>query len=284
MHKTYVALGSPEKVVRLGNFNVTSKNDKMDVYYNMDLGDYRFSMFDTNSLTYKNLEKAHHSFHYSGQGHMKEESGGKKLFLGHISDGSILNSSSLDPLILGVESFFFNVAAAQDTHEQETVFLNPPKNATQYSILWLFVPSTFPQKIHPRMFYVNLWGRQAGYNICQTAALADMAITRDMQTILTVNGWEIRALFLNSLLPIMTQDVILPHPKGVEKPWRAWVPLDAHLPLSQMLKLEAAKKMPVLTTKLHQIPETAKSPLAWVKKKEVANGTNSSYHGEDYPK
>lgn len=275
MNRTYVALGSPEKFVKLGDFNVTCKGDEMDVYYNMDLGDHRLSMFDVNCGTYKNLEKLHQSFHHSGQGHMKEKSGKDKLFVGHISDASLLSCPSMDPLILGVESFFFDIAAAKGVFEQMTLFLNPPSDAAQYSILWLFVPSTFPQKIHPRLFYVNLWGSKVGYYTCQTAALADMAMTSDMQTISTVNGWEIRALFLKSLLPVMTKGVILSHPKGIEQPCRALASLDAHLPLSQMLKLEAVKKKPVLTTEPHQIPAAAKTPMAWVKQKEVVDGTDS---------
>lgn len=123
MNKTYVALGSPEKFVKLGDFNVTVRGDKMDVYYNINLGDNCLSMFDMNSGTYKNLEETHQSFHYSGQGHLKEEQGGEKLFLGNISDGSVLNCPNKDPLILGVESFFFDIAASKGSYEPATLFL-----------------------------------------------------------------------------------------------------------------------------------------------------------------
>ena len=265
MSRRYIALGSPEKFVKLGDFNVTSEDDKMDLYYNMDVGDHRSNMFDVDSGTYKNLEKTHQSFHYSGQGHMKEESGRHKILLGRISDGSVLNSPSMDPFVLGVESFFFDIAAVKGEYESSTLFLNPPNGASQYSILWMWVPVGHPQKIHPRCFYVNLWGRDAGYDTFQTAALADMAMTSDMQTILTVNGWEIRALFLKPLLPIMARGVLLSHPKGIEQASRASVFLDAHLPLSQMLKLEAAKRKPIITTEPHQIAEVSKTPMAWVK-------------------
>lgn len=277
MNRIRIALGSPEKFARLGDFNVIVEGDVMDVYYNLDLGDHRTSMYDVNSGTYKNLEKAHHSFHYSGQGHLKETSGrgARPLFIGHTSDGSVLNDQDMNPLILGVESFFFNLAATTGSVEQNTLFLQPPTGAKQYSILWLWMPATASKTIHPRWFYVNLWGTHGGYNTFRTASIADMAITRETQTILTVNGWEVRALFLKALLPVMTQGVILVHPKGIERPWRAWASLDAHLPLSQMVNLEALRKRPLITTESHHIAEEAKTPWAWVKKKEVADGTNS---------
>ena len=200
---------------------------------------------------------------------MKEKLGRKRIFGGQISDSSMLNSSTMDPLILGVESFFFDIAASERNFEQDTLFLNPPSDAVQYSILWLFVPSTYPQKIHPRLIYMNLWSRNVGCYTVQTAALADMAISCDMQTILKVNGWEIRALFLKSLLPVMAQGVILSHPKGIQLGWRAGVFLDVHLPLSEMLKLEATKKKPIFITESHQISSASSTPMAWVKQKEV---------------
>lgn len=277
MSRTYIALGSPEKFAKLGDFNVTSKGVEVDVYYNLDLGDQRQSLFDVNSGAYKNLEKVHHSFHYSGQGHMKEEKGANKLFLGHVSDGSVLNCSGMDPLILGVESFFFDIAASKGECEQDTLFLTPPSGGTRYSILWLWVPATYPQKILSRFWHVNLWGRFDGYNTVQTASLGDMAISLEMRTISNVNGWEIRALFLHALLPVMTPGVVLSHPKGIELAWRAWASTDAHLPLSQMLKLEAIKKKPILTTGHYQIPEKSRNPGGWIKQKEVVDGTNSTF-------
>jgi hypothetical protein len=124
----------------------------------------------------------------------------------------------MDPLILGVESFFFDLAAMTGNFEQNTLFLQPQTEIKQYSILWLWMPATAPKTIHPRWLYVNLWEAHGGYNWVRTAALADMTITRETQTILTVNGWEIRAIFLKTLLPVMTQGVILVHPKGKECP------------------------------------------------------------------
>ena len=277
MSRTYVALGSPEKFMKLGDFNVVSKGEKLDVYYNLDVGDQRQRMFNVNNGTYKNLEKAHHSFHYSGQGHMKEEPGVDKHFLGYISDGSVLNSSSMDPLILGIESYFFDIAAGEGNYEQDTLFLSPPSELAQYSILWLWVPATYPQKIHSRYWHVNLWGRMDGYNSVQTAALHDMAVSLEMKTISTVNGWEIRALFLKSLLPAMIPGVILSHPKGVDQVCRSWTSTDVHLPFSQMLKFEAIKKKPILTTGRYQIPEKSRTPGVWIKQKEVVDGADSSF-------
>lgn len=279
MNRKHIALGSPEKFAKLGDFNATVKGDSIDVYYNLDLGNHRTNMFDMNSGTYKNLEKAHHSFHYSGQGHLKETSGrgARPLFKGHISDGSVLNDPDMNPLILGMESFFFDLGAVIDSVEQTTVFLQPPTGIKQYSILWLWMPAAASKIIHHRWFYVNLWETHGGYNTFRTAAIADMAITRETQTIATVGEWEVRALFLKRLLPVMSQGVILVHPKGIERPWRAFISLDAHLPLSEMVNLEALRKKPLITTEPHYIAEEAKTPWAWVKLKEVADGTNASH-------
>ena len=231
MKKT-IALGSPEKFVKLGDFNIVSKNGRTDVYYNMDLGNN--DLYDVDSNTYKNLNKIHQSFHHSGEGHMKEQSKGPKIIVGHTSDSSILNCQSMDPLVLGVESFLFDISASSGIPKQGTLFLDPPEKATQFSVLWLWVPTDHPQKIHPRCFYVNLFNfdRQFGYYMFQTASLANLAITSETQTILSMNGWELRAIFLKTLLPVMNQNVILPHPKGRDRPLRAWVCLNAHLPLS----------------------------------------------------
>ncbi len=278
MNRIFIALGSQEKFAKLGAFNVTVDGDEVDLYYNLDLGDHRTSMFDVDSGTYKDLAKAHRSFHYSGRGHFKETTkrGTRPLFIGHISDGSVLNSPDKDPLILGVESFFFDLAATAGATESNTLFLRPPNGVKQYSVLWLWMPADALKIIPPRWFYVNLWHPIGGYDTFRTAAIADMAITRETQTILTVNGWEVRALFLKTLLPVMIQGVILAHPQGKECPWRAWASLDAHLPLSQMVRFEAFKKKPLITTEHHKIAEEARTPSNWVKKKEVADGTNST--------
>lgn len=276
MNKMYIALGTPEKFVKLGDFNVTVKGDEMDIYYNINLGDNRVSMFDVNAGKYKNLEKAHLSYHYSGQGHFKE-SKRKKILRGHISDGSVLNSASNDLLILGVESFFIDVIAKEGVCDQNTLFLNTPCDARQYSIIWLFVPATHPHKIHPRFIYANLWDNTPDKYSCRTASLADLSISKDMQTILSVNGWEIRALFLKSLLPVMaTHEVVLFHPKGFERAWRGGVFIDAHLPISEMIRFEASKKKPVFTPTYHEIPSKAKTPMAWVKQKEAIDGTDTT--------
>jgi hypothetical protein len=54
--QVYLALGTPQKFVQLGNFCVKVHDQSMNVYSNMDLG----------SGTYKNMETAHRSFHSSG--------------------------------------------------------------------------------------------------------------------------------------------------------------------------------------------------------------------------
>lgn len=73
MNRIFIALGSQEKFARLGDFNVTVNGEEVDLYFNLDLGDHRTSMFDIDSGTYKNLAKAHHSFHYSGRGTSKRQ-------------------------------------------------------------------------------------------------------------------------------------------------------------------------------------------------------------------
>lgn len=241
----------------------------MDLYYNLDLGDHSTSMFDVNSGTYKDLEKAHHSFHYSSRVHFKESTkrGTRPLFIGHISDRSVLNNQERDPLILGVESFFFDIGATMSIVEKGTIFLQPPTEAKQYTIIWLWMPATASKAIYPRWLYVNLWEARGGYDWVRTACVADMAITLETRTILTVNGWEVRALFLKPLLPVMSQGVILVHPKGKECPWRAYATLDAHLSLAQMVHFEACKRKPLICTEPPRIAEEAKTPAAWVKLK-----------------
>ncbi len=86
MSKVFVALGSQEKFAKLGDFSLTSKDGKMNLYYNIDLGDHRFSMYDVDSRVYKNLNELHRSFHYSGLGHTKETSESDKLLAGQVSD------------------------------------------------------------------------------------------------------------------------------------------------------------------------------------------------------
>lgn len=73
MKQIYIALGTPEKFVKVGDFNVKVRDQSMSVYYNMDLGDNRTKMFDLNSGTEKNVKEAHQSFHTSGNSHTKME-------------------------------------------------------------------------------------------------------------------------------------------------------------------------------------------------------------------
>ena len=98
------------KICSVGKFCVKVRDLSMNVYYNMDLGNSKTKVFDLSSGTYKNMETAHRSFHSSGHSHMKEKADGKKLFKGEICDGSPMNDPDKTPLILGVESFHFDVA------------------------------------------------------------------------------------------------------------------------------------------------------------------------------
>lgn len=268
MNQVYIALGSPEKFVELGDFYVKVRDQSMDVYYNMDCGDHRTKMFDLNSGTYKNVEEAHQSFHSSGRSHMKEEKKGTQLIKGQTSDGSAMNDPDKTPLILGIESFHFDVAPTRRrAHDPSTVFLSPPNGDARYSILWLWMPTTEARAIHPRWLYRNFIGSIAEYGTFQSAEIGDLAIVLETQTILTVNGWEIRALFLKSLMPLMTCDVMLEHPKGIDQAWRSHVFIDPHLPLSKMMEDAALRKRPILLTEPYHISPEAKTPMAWAKQK-----------------
>lgn len=56
--QVYLALGTPQKFVQLGNFCVKVRDQSMHVYYNMDLGNSKTKFFDLSSGTYKNMEAA----------------------------------------------------------------------------------------------------------------------------------------------------------------------------------------------------------------------------------
>lgn len=262
MNKINVALGSREKFVKLGNFNMKFKNDTVNLYYNMDCSNNLLIKFDGKSHTYC-LNEIHQSFHYSGQCHIKEKGKKEKLSVGTISDSSVLNTPSMDPLILGIESFF-NIPFSKDMSEKNTIFLNL---SSGNSILWLLVPAIYSRKVLPRLFYKNkiFFNFHDSFDAIQTISLNDMLITEDMKTILTVNGWEVRALFLKSLLSTMIPNTITWHLRNIEKPWRAWSYLDQQLSLDQMMQNEFIKRKLILIPKGYQIPKTAQSPMNWVK-------------------
>lgn len=268
MNQVYVALGTPEVFVKLGNFNVTVRNQSMNVYYNMDLGDNRTKIFDLDKGTEVNTEKAHQSFHASGQSHTKMEAEGARLDKGETSDGSPMNDLDKVPLILGIESFHLNAAPkSSGAYDLNTVFLSPSNKAERFSILWLWMPTNEAKSIHPRWFYRNFLGNFAGYGTFQTAGIGDLAIGLETETLMTVNGWEIRALFLKSLMPSMNHNVMLQHPKGVDQAWRSHKFVDSHLPLAEMIGNVALGKRPVLFTGPYRIASDARTPMAWAKQK-----------------
>jgi hypothetical protein len=265
--QVHLALGTPQKFVQLGNFCVKVRDQSMNVYYNMDLGNSKTKVFDLSSGTYKNMETAHRSFHSSGHSHMKEEEGGKKLFKGEICDGSPMNDPDKTLLILGVESLHFDVAPLGNAaYDPSTVFLSPPNGINRYSILWLWAPATDKKTMHPRHFYGNFIDDKR--NTFQTGELGDLAITLETTTVLAINGWEIRALFLQSLLPLANHNILLNHPKGIDQAWRSHVFVDSHLPLSAMLRLAAQKKKPLQLPAPYHIAPEARSPMAWAKQKK----------------
>lgn len=268
MKQVYIALGTPEKFVKVGDFNVKVRDQSMSVYYNMDLGDNRTKMFDLNSGIEKNVEEAHQSFHTSGKSHTKMEAKGAKLCKGQTSDGSPMNDPDKTPLILGLESFHFDIAPKSvGAYDPSTTFLSPSNRAERYSILWLWMPTAAARSIHPRWFYRNFIGSIAEYGTFQTGGIGDLAIGLEAQTVVAVNGWEIRALFLKSLMPSMSYDVMLRHPKGIDQVWRSHIFVDPHLPLSEMVGNVALGKKPVLFTGSYHISPEARTPMAWAKQK-----------------
>lgn len=269
MKQVCIALGSPEKFVKLGDFNIKVRDQSMNVYYNIDLGDNKTKMFDLNSGIQKNVEEAHQSFHSSGLSHTKMEAKGAALCKGQTSDGSPMNDVEKTPLILGIESFHLDAAPkSAHTYDPSTVFLSPPNKIERYSILWLWMPVNAERSIHPRWFYKNFIGNSAEYGTFQTAGIGDLAIELETQTVVVVNGWEIRALFLKFLIPFMKRNVMLQHPKGVSQVWRSHVFVDPHLPLSEMVGRVALGKKPVLFTGPYHISPEAKTPMPWAKKKK----------------
>lgn len=148
--------------------------------------------------------------------------------------------------------------------------LTPPGYPSRFSILWLFAHSSYPEILPNRMLWVNLWGYERQFYRVQTASLSDILITPKAETVLSVNGWSIRACFLKTLLPIFNKsnkDITLVHPKGQELPWRAFTFVDAHLPLSDVIKAQAEKKPIILTTNKPLVLEASSHPSAWVKYK-----------------
>lgn len=265
--QVYIALGTPQKFVKLGNLCVRVRSRSMHLFYNMDCGDHKAKMFDVDNGSYENNENLHWSFHADGHGHMKK--GKKNFFKGQTSDGSPMNDPEKTLLILGIETFYLDAAPTNEgSCEVGTLFLSPPNESDRYSVLWLWAAATDSKKIHPRMFYKNFIGKHAEYGTFQSGNIGDLAMSLEAQTVLAVNEWEIRVLFLKGLLPVMTREVVLKHPKGEERAWRSYVFVDFHLPLDQMLGLVAAKKKPILLAGSYEIAPEARTPMAWGRKKK----------------
>lgn len=72
--KVKLAINSSQGSVPIGNFR-TTLNQELNIYYNIDLGQYKESMYDTAQEKYENLRKIHFSLHDSGQGHLKPKKG-----------------------------------------------------------------------------------------------------------------------------------------------------------------------------------------------------------------
>lgn len=264
---TELAINSPNGPISIGNFR-SALDKELNIYYNIDLGHHKEAMYDTNQRNYKNLRKIHFSLHDSGQGHLKPQKGIEKLQKGNLSDGSkLLATEEEDLTIVGLESFYLERAPSPCFSDSLQV-LDPGSIFSSYSILWIFVHTSYPENLPNRMMWVNLWGHEKGFYRVQTASLSDILITPKTQTVLSVEGWSIRACFLKTLLPIFNmdyRDITLIHPKGQELPWRAFTFVDAHLPLSNIIKAQAQKKPIVLTTHKSLTSEASAHPSAWVK-------------------
>jgi hypothetical protein len=262
-----LAINSPNGPISIGNFRSTLDKE-LNIYYNIDLGYHKEAIYDTNQRNYKNLRKIHFSLHDSGQGHLKPKKGVEKLQKGNLSDGSKLLSAEEDLTIVGLESFYLDRAPSPCLSGLHLKVLSPPNVFSSYSILWIFVHSSYPEILPNRILWVNLWGHEQNFYRVQTASLSDILITPKTQTVLSIEGWSIRACYLKTLLPIFNmcdKDITLIHPKGQELPWRAFTFVDAHLPLSSIIKTQALKKPIILTTHKPAASEASAHPSAWVK-------------------
>lgn len=265
MKKVKLAVGSQQKPISLGTLNFTKNNGEVNIYYNINLGQNKRKLFNVVNESYEDLQKLHASFHHSGQGHLKTKKCSKTIQKGFMSDGSSLINSEQNIAFLGIESIYLNYAPSPGRLE-ENMILAPTNNWSQYSILWLFVPPWHSCVLPNRMLWVNLWEKTNDVFRVQTASLSDILLTHQVTKVLTVFDWSVCVCFLNTLLPIMdNNDITLVHPKGQEKPWRAFTFVDAHIPLSEMVKVRALKKPKILTSHKPFTPKKSEHPSAWVK-------------------
>lgn len=265
MNQASLAIGTTEHPILIGDFNITSKNDKIDIYYNIDIGLHRNKIFNVNSCLYDDLENLHRSYHNSGKGHTKHFEKDVQRERGHISDGSTLINGEEDLLIMAIESFNLD-QAPKELATAYDILLNKPKDYSKFSILWLFVPPWYSETLPYRMVWGNFWGIASNTHFVRTSSLSDILITHKMIKVLTINNWSVCACFLRAVLPVVnSQTYSLLHPKGQEYPWRAFNFVDAHLPLSNMIQAYAMTKRAVLTSHRPWSSEVAAHPSAWVK-------------------
>lgn len=262
-----LAISTSKGSVTIGNFKGTLDRE-VNFYYNIDLGRHKQAMYDTAQKRYINTGNIHFSLHASGQGHLKSQKGIEKLQKGNLSDGSLLLNNKEDLTIIGIESFNLERAPSFSSFDPNHIILNPTATFSSFSILWLLVHSSYPDTIPNRIMWIKLWGYEKNLYRVQTASLDDILITPRTQTVLSLEGWNIRACFLKSLLPIFhmpKKDITLLHPKGQELPWRAFTFVDAHLPLSHIIKSEALRKPIILTSDKPLVSKASAAPTAWVK-------------------
>jgi hypothetical protein len=265
MKTVKLAVGSQQQPISLGMLNCTEADGKTNVYYNIDLGQNKNKLFNFVNGFYEDLQKFHASFHHSGQGHLKPKRGSGTIQKGFLSDASTLINPEQDFTILGIESIDLDYAPSHGPSEDNLV-LSPSGTYSQYSILWLLVPPWHPCNLPNRMLWANFWEYSCDIYSVQTASLSDILISHQLTKILTVIDWCVCACFLNTLLPVLkNNDVTLVHPKGQEKPWRAFTFVDSHLPLAQMIRTRALTKPKILTSHKPFALKKSEHPSAWVK-------------------
>ncbi len=268
MNKARIAVGTKENHALLGNFNITNNGNQLDIYYNIDVGSHREKIYNADTGFYEDLTELHRSFHNSGKGHTKRFHKDSKQDFGLTSDESRLTNQEEDPLILGIESFNFKEAPIQFTNEYD-VLLNKPEKYSKFSILWFFLPQGHSDDLPYRMIWGNFWGKFNAMDYVRTASLSDILVSHKMDSVLTVKGWRVCACYLKTVLPIMSTNFRILHPKGEEYPWRALSFVDAHIPLANMIKSASQLKRPILTSHRPWIAENAASPLSFVKQKLI---------------
>ncbi|PIS01050.1 MAG: hypothetical protein COT84_04405 [Chlamydiae bacterium CG10_big_fil_rev_8_21_14_0_10_35_9] len=263
IEKVKIALRKEKSSIAIGNFRGKFENGELDIYYNLDCGKSKRKMLNVTTGCDDDLSKAHYSCHFSGEGHLKLNSFSTSQ-KGNISDGRPLINKEEDLLILGLESFCLDGILPETNKADDSIVIGPD-NLSRYSILWLFVHSSYPNTLPNRTFWVNLWGNQKELYRFQTASLSDILVSHDTLTVLKINNWTVRACFLKTTTFDENNDTSLMFLKSQQLPWRSLVFVDPHLPLSKMIREKALKKRIILTTQKPFITENSASSAAWVK-------------------